>query len=115
MMAKPAIIEALALMAQIKSLSIVVSLTEGGQDRRWQLLQDWLDANPHHRKLVEKCLKQSPAEALATICAETEIDLELMRAFDHGGVLERMAINTITTLQTLYKERAGIAQGELND
>jgi hypothetical protein len=105
-MAKPAIIEALALMAQIKSLSIVVSRNEGGQDRRWQLLQDWLAANPHHRRLVEKCLRQSPAEALETICVDLSVDLALIRAFDPNGQMERIAIETIQTLQQLYRERA---------
>jgi hypothetical protein len=103
---KPAIIEALVLMAQIKSLSITISRTEDGQDRRWQLLQDWLDANPHHRKLVEKCLKQSPAQALETICGDLNVDMQLIRAFDPNGQMERIAIETIQTLQQLYRERA---------
>lgn len=113
-MKQPTVIEALALMAKIQALSIVLARNEDGQDARWNLLQDWIAANPQYKQVIAKCLKQSPAQALQSICAEMEIDLNLIRAFDRNGAMETMALNTIQTIQNLYNERAAIAQGDLH-
>ena len=111
---QPAIIEALAMIQQVKALSQIVARNPDGQDARWQLLQDWLASNPQYRKLVERCLDLSPSNALQTICAEMGVDLKLLQAFDRNGSVTLMAVETIETIQNLYRERAGIAQGELS-
>lgn len=112
---KPGILEAVALVAKIQAFSIAISRTEDGQEARWRLLQDWLTDNPQHRQLVDRCLKQSPAEALKTILSEMQIEPILIQAIDRNGSATLMVTETIETIQQLYRERAGIAQGELND
>jgi hypothetical protein len=110
---KPGIVEALALVAKIRALSKSLARDEDGQDARWQMLQDWLANNPQYKQLIARCLKQSPAQALETICNEMNIEPILIQAIDRDGQVQAMAINTIETIQNLYNERAAIAQGEI--
>lgn len=114
-MKQPSAIEVLAFIAQTSiTIGFAETLIAGsveGQETRWNLLRGWIESDPSRRRYTV----QSPASIIGSLCAERSIPLAAVRMFEQGRALEARAIKAIETIQQLYRERAGIAQGAIND
>jgi len=79
-------------------------------DGRWNLLQDWLDESPKHRKLLDAWLAQTPEEVFPQL-REVAAEIATRKYGGLGGALVRVTNMTpeilkgIETLQTCYRER----------
>lgn len=87
---------------------------------RWELLQDWLKANPKNRRKLERWLTLEP-EQVYPEAREAIADIISTKYGALAGALARCAPFTeyaremITNIQTLYKERKALDKERKKD
>lgn len=105
---KMSILNTVKMLGRLKQLHDIClpPPDQTGQAARWNALQEWLQLNPDMRAHLEAVLEREPAPALDYLLSVLQIDEATVMQFDPRQEIKGQAVETITLLQEIYKDRS---------
>ena len=102
--------EALSIIKSLSELETLAGAMTTG-DGRWEILQDWLNANPKWRREIESWASMTPDAAYDSLknytAKRAKLEPIILDTLINAGMKFRVK-KSIQTLQNLYRQRKEI-------